>query len=86
MFIILIDDILKDINSIKKTTDFFVEYVKDICDRLPDQQDPHYKELINQHYFVTIPLEDRKKFEAFIDSQPSGFIYRLLDRKQCPVV
>jgi oxygen-independent coproporphyrinogen-3 oxidase len=61
-------------------------YVKDICDRLPDQQDPHYKELINQHYFVTIPLEDRKKFEAFIDSQPSGFIYRLLDRKQCPVV
>jgi oxygen-independent coproporphyrinogen III oxidase len=52
-------------------------YVKDVCDQLPSEQDPYYPELINQHYFVTIPLEDRKKFESFIEAQPKEFMHKL---------
>lgn len=52
-------------------------YVKDACDKLPDIEDPHYKELINQHYAVTMPLEDRNLMEAFITKQPTKFMNRI---------
>jgi oxygen-independent coproporphyrinogen-3 oxidase len=52
-------------------------YARDRCDELPAQDDPHRKELINQHYAVTMPAEDRVRFEAFVDAQPGEFMYRL---------
>lgn len=53
------------------------DYAKDACDTSPDESDPRYKELINQHYAVTMPREDRQAFEAFVASQPHDFMHRL---------
>jgi oxygen-independent coproporphyrinogen-3 oxidase len=52
-------------------------FAKDRCDQLPDADDPHRKELVNQHYAVTMPPADRARFEAFIDRQPESFMHRL---------
>jgi oxygen-independent coproporphyrinogen-3 oxidase len=53
------------------------DYVKDCCDKLPDYEDPNHQELISQHYFTTMPPEDRARFEALVARQPSEFMYRL---------
>jgi oxygen-independent coproporphyrinogen-3 oxidase len=53
------------------------DFVKDRCDDLPSKQDAHYRELINQHYAVTIPREDRDRFEALAAGQPEEFMWRL---------
>ncbi|MEW2622034.1 radical SAM protein [Streptomyces sp. NPDC048106] len=52
-------------------------FARDRCDELPAADDPHRKELINQHYAVTMPPEDRARFEAFVDSRPAAFMHRL---------
>jgi oxygen-independent coproporphyrinogen III oxidase len=52
-------------------------FAKDRCDQLPAPDDPHRKELINQHYVVTMPPRDRARFEAFVAQQPKRFMYRL---------
>jgi oxygen-independent coproporphyrinogen-3 oxidase len=55
------------------------KFVKNKCDTLPDKikDASKYKELINQHYFVTIPREDREKFEKFEMKQNEKFMFRL---------
>ena len=53
------------------------DFVKDRCDELPSTRDPHYRELVNQHYAVTMPREDRHRFEALVENQPEQFMYRL---------
>jgi coproporphyrinogen III oxidase-like Fe-S oxidoreductase len=52
-------------------------FAKDRCDQLPPADDPHRRELINQHYAVTMPPEDRARFEAFVEQQSDKFMYRL---------
>jgi oxygen-independent coproporphyrinogen III oxidase len=54
-------------------------FAKDRCDALPAEDDPHRRELINQHYAVTMPREDRDRFEAFIEQQSDKFMYRLIE-------
>jgi oxygen-independent coproporphyrinogen-3 oxidase len=55
------------------------DFVKDRCDVAPDKikDKGKYKELVNQHYFVTIPSEDRAKFEGFVASQTEEFMCRI---------
>lgn len=55
------------------------KFVKDRNDTLPDKvvDKDKYKELINQHYFVTIPKSDREMFEALEDKQESEFMHKL---------
>jgi oxygen-independent coproporphyrinogen-3 oxidase len=53
------------------------DFVKNCCDELPDKREPHYRELINQHYAVTIPRDDRDRFEALVAQQPEEFMHRL---------
>jgi hypothetical protein len=54
-------------------------FAKDRCDTPPAADDPHRKELVNQHYAVTMPAEDRARFEAFVAQQPGRFMYRLTE-------
>lgn len=53
------------------------DYAKDACDTQPDADDPRSKELINQHYAVTMPSEDRAAFEALVADQPREFMHRI---------
>lgn len=52
-------------------------YVKDCCDMPVDRSEKHYKELINQHYYPTIPLVHRQLFERFASTQQKGFMQTL---------
>ncbi|MEM1135025.1 MAG: radical SAM protein [Bacteroidota bacterium] len=53
------------------------DFVKDRCDNMPDKvlDKEKYKELINQHYYVTITKEDRLKFEKFEAEQVDKFMH-----------
>lgn len=46
---------------------------RDRCDQPPTHTDPHRRELVNQHHTVTVPPEDRTRFEAFIAQQSPRF-------------
>lgn len=52
-------------------------FAKDRCDALPADDDPHRRELVNQHYAVTMPAPDRARFEAFIEQQSAQFMHRI---------
>lgn len=53
-------------------------FAKDRSDALPDADDPRRKELINQHYAVTMDPDDRSRFEAYVSEQSSAFMWRVL--------
>jgi hypothetical protein len=52
--------------------------VKNVCDKWPEPNDPHYQELINQHYFVTVAPHDRMLFERFTDRYDEHFMKKLM--------
>ena len=52
-------------------------FAKDACDRLPDPDDRYYKDLVTQHYAVTMPVDDRERFERFAANQSSDFMSKI---------